>query len=269
MPNSRNTSQCSHCMACKARSDNRTSHVSCKCANLRQQLPQLDRPADPAHCLPRRTTTAGSLPADIPAHVHAAQQAHHKAGNVSMCTTAPGSQAVECSLTRRNCPWAVPPDSGRSGMTSAPSAAVAKHVQLPQHSSNAWAARRVLQIDYASDLQQCHFASCPTLHVEHGRCRLACCGLRVCSSAAMVPCSLTQLALVVGEGRCLARSAPAMMSCLAFPRDRGPRARNRGNMEAFLIPPGRKVHWPIKSSAVMGRTVERHSKNNRRVAASL
>ena len=57
MPNSRNTSQCSHCMASKARSDNRTSHVSCKCANLRQQLPQLDRPADPAHCLFRRTTT--------------------------------------------------------------------------------------------------------------------------------------------------------------------------------------------------------------------
>ena len=67
MPNSRNTSQCSHCMASKARSDRRTSRVSCKCADLRQQLPQLDRPADPAHCLPQRTTAAGSLPAEIPA----------------------------------------------------------------------------------------------------------------------------------------------------------------------------------------------------------
>ena len=145
MSNSRSTSQCSHCMASKARSHKQTSRVSCKCANLRQQLPQLDRPADPAHCLPQRTTTAGSLPAEIPAHVRAAQQAHHKAGNVSMCTTAPGSEALECSLTRGNCPWAVPPDSARSGMTSAPSAAVAKHVQLPQYRTTARTGQRVLQ----------------------------------------------------------------------------------------------------------------------------
>ena len=145
MPNSRSTSQCSYCMASKARSDKQASRVSCKCANLRQQLPQLHRPADPAHCLPQRTTTAGSLPAEIPAHVRVAQQAHHKAGNVSMCTTAPGSEALECSLTRRNCPWAVPPDSARSGMTSAPSAAVAKHVQLPQYRTTARTGQRVLQ----------------------------------------------------------------------------------------------------------------------------
>ena len=126
MPNSRNTSQCSHCMASKARSANRTSHVSCKCANFRQQLPQLDRPANPAHRLPQRTTTAGSLPAQIPAHVRAAQQAHHKAGNVSMCTGLPAHKRWRCRLTRRNCPRAVPPDSARSGMTSAPSAAVAQ-----------------------------------------------------------------------------------------------------------------------------------------------
>ena len=145
MLNSRNTSQCSHCMASKARSDTRTSRVSCKCANLRQQLPQLDRPADAAHCLPQRTTTAGSLPGELPAHERAAQQAHHKAGNASMCTTAPGLEALECSLIRSNCPWAVPPESARSGMTSAPSAAVAKHVQLPQYRTAARTGQRVLQ----------------------------------------------------------------------------------------------------------------------------
>ena len=81
MPNSRNTSQCSHCVASKARSDKRTSRVSCKCANLRQQLPQLDWTADPAHCLSQQLSTAGSLPTNSCACV---------------CSAAGSSQSWQC-----------------------------------------------------------------------------------------------------------------------------------------------------------------------------
>ena len=63
--------QCSYCRASQARSAKRTSNVSCKEAILSQQLPQLDRPADPAQCLPRRNTTAGSLPAQINSSAYA------------------------------------------------------------------------------------------------------------------------------------------------------------------------------------------------------
>lgn len=82
----------------------------------------LGRPADPAHYLPQRATTADSLPAEIPADVRAMKQAHHKAGTVTKSTTVPGSRAQEHSFTEKpapgQCHATVPEASGRCSKRS-------------------------------------------------------------------------------------------------------------------------------------------------------
>lgn len=99
---------------------------------------------------------------DSPQMVHFQQELQRVCGPTTkllMRTTAPTSRALKCRLDQGNCPQPVPPDSARSSMTSAPSAAVAKHVQLPQYSISARAARQVLQIQHASDLPDCRNAT--------------------------------------------------------------------------------------------------------------
>ncbi len=140
---------------CRQRSANQASNVLWKCASLRQ-LPRLKITGDASQS-PQQTTklgwTCGGDPSACACHSSPTVKL------VSMCTMPPTSSALKCSLFwEKPASWAVPPDSTRSVIA----VAVAKHVQLPQHTTSAQAIRQAQQLLLKSDLPRCQFVLYPT-----------------------------------------------------------------------------------------------------------